>query len=131
MSISYTPLPPALRTEAQAYVENGTRPAALLLAALDNNLFDAMNALPGNMGRAELCAIVTWAKLEAPAISRGSATITDAWMQAGGLQGRAAARRAAEAIARAGSLAHTPFTPANVYSFNNLAATLRMRGALG
>ncbi len=138
MSIHYAELPASLRTAAQDYVERGIRPPRLLLAALDNNLFDTMNALPGDMSRAELCALVNWARIEAPCLSRGNVAITNAWMQDGGLQGRAAARAAGLATHKAKTAVAwvqppteaTPDQRPNVYSFANLANVLRTRGVL-
>lgn len=75
MSTSYTSLPAEFRAEAAAYVEHGQRPGALLMAVLDNNLRDALEAVPsgidGETQAALLCALATWAWVEAPAISRG------------------------------------------------------------
>lgn len=111
MSTSYSTLPAHLQAEAAAYVEHGKRPGALLMAVLDNNLRDTLEALPsglhGDAQIALLCTLVTWAAVEAPCISRGAVEITNAWMEGGGKQGRAAARMAAEVAHKAREYART------------------------
>lgn len=157
MSLSYTSLPPHLQAEAAAYVEHGTRPGALLMAVLDNNLREALDATPGGLDAkahsALLCTLVTWAWVEAPCISRGAVEITSAWMQAGGLQGRAAARLAAQTAHKARESARAAeltgrrhlhavgfsapgrhdaddAAPVNAYSFHHIADTVARLGQL-
>lgn len=158
MSISYTNLPAAFRAEAEAYVNNGKRPGALLMAVLDDSLFAMLEAAPYGMDAAQrhgpICSLAVWAKLEAPAVSRGSVDITTRWMQSGGLRGRAAARAATEAMEAASALARATVAqglphlrlvgePANstgsndaapelpnAYSPRHIADTLRTHGPL-
>lgn len=155
MSTSYTTLPAHLQAEAAAYVEHGKRPGALLMAVLDNNLRDTLEALPsglhGDAQIALMCTLATWAAVEAPAISRGAVEMTTAWMEGGGKQGRAAARLAAEAAhkaresARAAALTGrrhlravgaawsddgSDSAPINAYSFHHIADTVARLGQL-
>lgn len=157
MSISYTSLPAELQGEAAAYVEHGRRPGALLMAVLDNNLRDTLNAMPsgldGDAHAALLCALTTWAWVQAPCISRGAVEMTTAWMEGNGKQGRAAARLAAAAAfharenmraAEANGQRHLRViggsadaaAPAaddaqgNAYSFHHMADTVARFGAL-
>lgn len=157
MSISYHNLPPAYRAEAEAFVEHGKRPGALLMAVLDDSLYSMLEAAPYGMDPAQrhglIFALAIWARLEAPAMSRGSVDISNRWMHLGGLRGRAAARAAAGAmqeaselaratvaqgephlrlVAEKGSPASAEPAPAfeNVYSPHHIADTLRRHGPL-
>lgn len=153
MTTSYSTLPAHLQADAAAYVEHGKRPGALLMAVLDNNLRDTLEALPsglhGDAQMALMCTLVTWAAVEAPAISRGGVEITTAWMEGRGKQGRAAARLAAAAAfnaresARAAELSgqrhlrvvghaapRDDGLPLNAYSFSHMADTVARFGAL-
>jgi hypothetical protein len=157
MTTSYTNLPSAYRAEAEAYVTQGKRPGALLMAVLDDSLYAMLEAAPYGVDAAQrhalICSLAVWARLEAPAVSRGSVDITTRWMESGGLRGRAAARAATAAteaasaharatvaqgqphlrlVAEPGSHASDEAAPAfqNAYSAHHIADTLRFYGPL-
>ena len=90
MSIDYSRLPEHMQDAARRYVEGGSRVGDFLTAVIHNDLFGAMRHAD-DINRDRLRDWCSFFYNEAPRDCYGSSEAMDAWIERGGLNGRAAA----------------------------------------
>lgn len=88
MPVRYDRLPDHMRDGARLYIERGVRPGDFLHAVLTDSLTEAY-ARADHINTEAMQRWAQWLYSDCPRPAWGSHAAIDAWMERGGLQGRA------------------------------------------